>query len=129
MQVLFWHQHEVHRCNRVDVVEGEHFVVFIHLAAGNLAARDFAENAAVTHFRFAFSSIPDTPSRRASSRSTSSALNPLWASNTMQWNHRSATSYTRCALSPSLAASSTSPASSITFFRIASSPLLNSLAT
>src|SRR5512146_228274 len=127
--MLFRDHDEVHRRDRIDVVEGQHLGVLIHFLARYLTARNSAKDAVVAHLRLAFSSMPDTPSRRASSFSTSSALNPFCASNTMQWNHRSATSYTRCALSPSLEASSTSPASSITFFRMASSPLLNSLAT
>lgn len=42
--VLFRHDQKVHRCRRMDVMEGEKFIVFIHLLAGNLACRDLAEN-------------------------------------------------------------------------------------
>src|SRR5574340_641119 len=125
-------QHEMHRRDRVDVVERQQLVVLIHLAAGNLAAHYFAENAvahAQSFFRLSFSAMPDRPSRRASSFSTSSALRPCLDSSTMQWNHRSAVSYTRWVLSPPLLARTTSVASSPIFFRMASSPLLNSLAT
>src|SRR5690348_12980947 len=67
--------------------------------------------------RDAFSARPETPSRRASSRSTSAGPRPCRASSTRQWNHRSATSATRRILSPSIAASSVS---------VASSPILRS---
>src|SRR6185437_10127213 len=67
--------------------------------------------------RDAFSARPETPSRRASSRSTSAGPRPCRASSTRQWNHRSATSATRRILSPSFAASSVS---------VASSPILRS---
>src|SRR5664279_3864394 len=92
-QMQLGNKHEVYRGDRVDVVEGQHVGVFIHFFARNLAAHDLAEDAVIAHFRLAFSSMPDTPSRRANSFSTSSALSPFCASNTSVWNQRSATSY------------------------------------
>lgn len=43
--VLFRHDQKVHRCCRMDIVKGEKFIVFIHLAAGDLTCSDLAENA------------------------------------------------------------------------------------
>src|SRR5690606_1733812 len=74
------HQH-MHRRNRVDVVEGEDMLVLIHLLRRNLATCDAAEDA-VAHApafcaaRDFFSSMPDTPSRRRNSASTSSTDRP-----------------------------------------------------
>src|SRR5690606_31311991 len=86
--------------------------------------------------REANSSRPDSPSRRASSATTSCGFNPKCASATMLWNHRSAISPTRalrCA-SPGVAALvlpaiAASTASSPTFFRMVSVPLWNRRAT
>src|SRR5688572_11748415 len=44
-QVPFRDDHEVHWGLGSDVVEGEHVVVLVHLAAGNLARDDLAEDA------------------------------------------------------------------------------------
>jgi len=44
-QVQLGHDQEVHRGPGVDVVEGVQVVVFIDLAAGNLAGDDFAKQA------------------------------------------------------------------------------------
>ena len=42
--VLFRHDQKVHRGSRIDVVKGKKFIIFIHLAARNLACGDFAED-------------------------------------------------------------------------------------
>src|SRR5260221_5372738 len=130
------HQQDMHRRLRADVVEGDHFVVIVHLLRWNLAADDFAKNAirlifqwAHRFFLAAFSSMPEIPSRRFISASTSSGPRPWRASTIMQWNHRSVVSRTICSLSPLFAASTVSVASSPIFFSIASSPLANRLAT
>src|SRR5688572_28026599 len=113
--------HEVDRRLRADVVEGEHVVVLVHLAAGDLAFDDPAEDAFAhgpsPRCLAAFSSSPVRPSRRASSASTSSTPTPCWASMTRQWNQRSAVSCTTAALSPALAAITVSVASSPIFLR------------
>src|SRR6266581_4670429 len=130
-QMRLWHDQEVHRRLRPDVVEGHHLRVVVDLRRRYLAARDLAKNAiGVGHFfRAAFSSRPETPSRRCISASTSLGPRPWRASRIMQWNHRSAVSRTRCRRSPLFAASTVSVASSPIFFRMASSPPANSFAT
>jgi hypothetical protein len=42
-----WNQHEVHRRHRVNVMEGQDFVVLVHLAAGDFTPDYLAENAVV----------------------------------------------------------------------------------
>src|SRR5712664_1154927 len=130
-QMHFRHDQEVDRRLRPDVVEGHHLRVVVDLLRRYLAARDLAKNAiGVGHFfRAAFSSRPEMPSRRCISASTSPGPRPWRASRIMQWNHRSAVSRTRCRRSPLFAASTVSVASSPIFFRMASSPPANSLAT
>src|SRR5690348_16391069 len=90
--VLLGDDHEVHRGDRMDVVEREEVRVLVDFAARDLAPDDLAEHAArsVRHLRSAltrrlsaraaFSSIPDMPSRRRSSASTSAGRRPNWAS-------------------------------------------------
>ena len=41
----FGHHQEVHRCRRLNIVEGKDFFVFINLLRGNLARDDFAKKA------------------------------------------------------------------------------------
>src|SRR5882672_7297819 len=130
--VRFGHEQDVHRRLRTDVVEGDHLVVFVDFFRRDLAADDFAKNAIRLVHRFflaAFSSMPEIPSRRFISASTSLGPRPWRASTIMQWNHRSVVSRTICSLSPLFAASTVSVASSPIFFSIASSPLANKLAT
>src|SRR4051812_41707755 len=122
---------KVHRRLRADVVEGDDVVVVMDFPGWNLAPDDLAKNAIrVVHFlRAAFSSRPEMPSRRCSSASTSPGPRPWRASTIMLWNHRSATSRTRCRRSPLFAASTVSVASSPIFFSSASSPSESSFAT
>src|ERR1700682_203534 len=133
IHVLLGDDHEVHRRERIDVVEGEHVVVLVHLAAGDLAGHDLAEDAvvhgALPFGREAFSSSPERPSRRSSSASTSPTDTPCHASITRQWNQRSALSWTIEPRSPLLEAITVSTASSATFLRIWSRPLALSEAT
>src|SRR5882762_961665 len=123
--------HEMHRGERMDVMEGENIGVLVDFSAGDLSPDDLAEDAAFRahpYFRStferrlsaraAFSSIPEMPSRRC----TSAGRKPYWASMIRQWNHRSAVSPTMRNRSPSFAAITASVASSPTFFRIASGP-------
>src|SRR5882762_5443371 len=130
-QVLLRHDEEMHRRLRPDVVEGKHVVILVDLLRRDLAARDLAENAVgVVHFFLAaFSSMPEMPSRRRISASTSPGPRPWRASTIMQWNQRSAVSRTRCRRSPLFAASTVSVASSPIFFSSASSPCASSRAT
>src|SRR5574340_2257 len=86
IHMLLGDDHEVHPRDRVDVVKRQHLVIFVHLPAGNFTGHDFAEYA-VAHAsphgseeRDAFSARPETPSRRASSASTSSGWIPCCAS-------------------------------------------------
>src|SRR5256714_762089 len=158
--VLFRHQHEMHRRERSNILEPENLVVLVDLLRRHLAAHNLAEYAVVHYvagsrepseplsrnrrtrktrrgcrslvsrqLRDAFSSRPDTPSRRSSSASTSSGPKPWRSSNTRQWNQRSAISAVKRILSPSLAAITASVASSPIFLIIASSPLAESIAT
>src|ERR1700694_3167088 len=128
IHVLFRDDHEGHRGHGVDVVEGQHVVVLVHLAARDLAADDLAENAvgfahhALPFERDAFSSMPERPSRRSSSASTSASGTPCHDSMTMQWKRRSAVSCTIESRSPLLEAITVSTASSATFLRIWSRP-------
>src|SRR5258706_1469240 len=128
VDVLLRDDHEVLRGERVDVVEGEHVVVLVHLAARDLARDDLAEDAiAFVHPGFpfgreAFSSMPERPSRRSSSASTSATGIPCQDSMTRQWNQRSAVSCTIEPRSPPFEAMTVSTASSATFFNIWSSP-------
>src|SRR6185503_13046650 len=129
--VLLRDDEQVHRCLRADVVEREHIFVLVDPLRRNLAAGDLAEDAAwiAAHFarsfllclRAAFSSMPEIPSRRCNSASTSAGPRPCRARRIMQWNHRSAVSRTSSRRSPDLAARITSVASSPTFLRTASS--------
>src|SRR5712691_202076 len=93
IDVLFGDDHEMHRGKRVDVVEGEDVGVLVDFLAGDLAPHDLAEDASFRiHLYFrsasarrpsaraAFSSIPEMPSRRRSSASTSAGRNPYCAS-------------------------------------------------
>lgn len=43
--VLFRHDQKMHGRSRVDVVKGENFFIFIHLAAGNVACSNLAKQA------------------------------------------------------------------------------------
>src|SRR5258707_7712089 len=131
--VLLGDDYEVHGGRRIDVVEGEHLIVLVDLAARDLASDDLAEDA-VGHcgfpwLRAAFSSRPERPSRRSSSARTSASGTACHASITMQWNHRSAVSWTIEARSPPLEAITVSTASSATFLRMWSSPRAFSAAT
>src|SRR5207237_35053 len=127
--------HEVHRGHGIDVVEGEHVVVLVHLAARDLARNDLAEDAvrvghgAFPFVREAFSSRPERPSRRSSSASTSPNAMPCQESMTMQWKMRSAVSCTIEPRSPLFEAITVSTASSATFLRIWSCPWAWSEAT
>src|SRR6476660_9497719 len=126
IQMLFRDDHEVHGGQGIDVVEREHVVVLVHLAAGDLAGDDLAEDAVGHGFPFgreAFSSMPERPSRRSSSASTSASGTPCQESITRQWNQRSAVSWTTALRSAVLEASTTSTASSATLRRISSCPL------
>src|SRR6185295_14775369 len=126
------HEQDMHRRLRPDVVERDHLVVLVHLLRRDLAADDLAKNAIWIAHRFflaAFSSMPEIPSRRFISASTSPGPRPWRASTIMQWNQRSQVSRTICSLSPLFAASTVSVASSPIFFSIVSSPLANRLAT
>src|SRR5687767_13538283 len=129
--VQFGDHQDVHRGLRPDVRESEHFGILVDLLRRDLAADDLAEDTVwIGHFfRAAFSSMPEMPSRRFISASTSAGPRPWRASTIMQWNQRSVTSRTRCSRSVPFAASTTSVASSPIFFSIASSPFANSLAT
>src|SRR5688572_20520192 len=122
---------EMHRRLRSDVGKSDHLAVLVNFFRRDLAADDFAENATgIGHFFLAaFSSIPEMPSRRCISASTSAGPRPWRASTIMQWNHKSVTSRTRCSRSPPFAARTTSVASSPIFFSMASSPCANSFAT
>src|SRR6266568_4268206 len=93
IDVLLGDDHEMHRGKRVDVVEGEDVGVLVDFLAGDLAPHDLAEDASFRiHLYFrsasvrrpsaraAFSSIPEMPSRRRSSASTSAGRNPYCAS-------------------------------------------------
>ena len=120
---------EMHRRMRMDVVEGEHVVVFVHLLRRESRRARSCRRC----------SRPSDPSNRrcgCSSRrcrkcpraggvptSTSSTVSPNCDSRIMLWNHRSVTSHTRCRRSPSLAAMMVSAASSAIFLQIASVPL------
>src|SRR5258706_6077278 len=88
IDVRFRDDHEVDRGLRIDVVEGEHVVVFVDFLARDLARDDLAENAVfhrASYFgRAAFSSRPERPSRRSSSPSTSCSGTPCQASITRQ---------------------------------------------
>src|SRR5450759_3017251 len=88
-QMKLGDQHEVHRCDRVDVMKGEQLIVFIHLAARNFTVCNFTKQTvahAQSFLRLTFSATPDKPSRLVSSFSTSAALTPCCANSTMQWN-------------------------------------------
>src|SRR5258708_24634086 len=131
--------HEMHRGERMDVVESENIGVLVDFSAGNFSPDDLAEDAVFRvppycrstfgrrlSARAAFSSIAEMPSRRRSSASTWAGRKPYCASMIRQWNHRSAVSPTMRSRSPSFAAITASVASSPTFFRIASGPRANS---
>ena len=47
--VAFRNQHEMHRRDRIDVVEREHVVVLVHLPGRYLAPDDLAKNAVLHH--------------------------------------------------------------------------------
>src|SRR6266853_425183 len=135
IDVFLGDDHEVNRGERMDVMEGENIGVLVHFPAGDFSPDDLAEDAVFRvhpYFRStfarclsaraAFSSMPEMPSRRRSSASTSAGRKPYCASMIRQWNHRSAVSPTMRSRSPSFAAITASVASSPTFFRIASGP-------
>src|SRR5258706_8987413 len=132
IHVLFRDDHEVHGGHGIDVVEGEHVVVLVYLAARDFAFDDLAEDA-IGHGdpfgRDAFSSMPEGPPPRSWSAWTSASGTPCQESITRQWNQRSAVSRTRCSRSPPFEASTTSTASSATLRRISSSPFAYSDAT
>ena len=132
----------MHRRHRADVVE-RRFVVLVDLASRDLATDDLAEDAVVhvpavsaaksgapSARRAAFSAMPDVPSRRASSASTSCGPNPVAGEQHQamepQVGHLGGQMRI---LSPSLAAITVSVASSPIFLRIASLPFANSVAT
>src|SRR5688572_12512544 len=129
--VHFGNDQQVHRRLRPDVMEGDHVDVVVDLLCRDFPAHDLAENTIrLGHFFLAaFSSMPEMPSRRCISASTSAGPRPWRASTIMQWNQRSVTSRTKWSRSPLFAASTVSVASSPIFFSIASSPFENSLAT
>src|SRR2546423_1627314 len=135
IDVLLGDDHEVHRRHRIDVVEGEHLLVLVHLAARDLARDDLAEDAiGFAHgscplSREAFSSRPERPSRRSSSASTSANAMPCHDSITSRWKKRSAVSWTIEPRSSLLDAITVSTASSATFLRIWSWPFACSCAT
>src|SRR6266850_5818790 len=142
IDVFLGDDHEMHGSKRMDVMEGENVGILVDFPAEDFSPDDLAEDAAFRihpYFRSAFvrrlsaraafSSIPEMPSRRRSSASTSAGRRPYWASMIRQWNHRSAVSPTMRSRSPSLAAITASVASSPTFFRIASGPRANSRET
>src|SRR6185503_18445775 len=84
--VRLGHEQEVHRRLRPDVVESHHLVVVVDLLRRDQAARDLAEDAVRIVHRFflaAFSSIPEMPSRRFISASTSEGRKPWRASTIM----------------------------------------------
>src|SRR5271169_776760 len=79
---------DVRRRLRPGVVEGQHVLVLIDILARDLAAEDAGKDVVPVVFhdqisRYAlltpalFSSIPEVPSRRASSANTSSGFNPI----------------------------------------------------
>ena len=81
--VFFRNDQKVNRSLRIDVVEGDHVVVFVDERRGDFTVSDLAEDAA--HFltsyfngskRRRFSSSPLKPSRRSSSASTCSGRRP-----------------------------------------------------
>src|SRR6266853_1680637 len=85
--------HEMHRGERMDVMEGENVGVLVDFPAGDLSPDDLAEDASLRVHRYfrsafarrlsaraAFSSIPEMPSRRRSSASTSAGRKPYCAS-------------------------------------------------
>jgi hypothetical protein len=110
--VLLRDHQQVHRRGRVDVLEREQFVVFVHHASRNLFGDDLAENAVVHVLSSwvmappcaafssmpalilrgapAFSSSPEMPSRAPVLISTCCGVRPNCASSTIEWNHRSA---------------------------------------
>ena len=79
IDVILRDDHEVHGGHGVDVVEGEHVLVLVELAARDLPVHDLAVDAVALHghavsplARAAFSSMPARPSLRPCSSSTSS---------------------------------------------------------
>src|SRR5712671_6809815 len=85
--------HEMHRGERMDVMKGENIGVLVDFSAGDLSPDDLAEDASLRVHRYfrsafarrlsaraAFSSIPEMPSRRRSSASTSAGRKPYCAS-------------------------------------------------
>jgi len=49
--VLLWNNQDVGRCDRLDIVEGDHLVIAIDLASGYLPGEDFAEKTVLGHGR------------------------------------------------------------------------------
>lgn len=95
INVQFGDQQEVHGSDRIDVMKCIGNLIFIHLFAGYFTFDYFTEDTVIhvqSFFLLAFSVMPDTPSRLASSCSTSSIVKPCCASSTMQWNSKSAVS-------------------------------------
>src|SRR5690606_1798577 len=124
---------------RVDVLECVGPLVLVDLGRGYFAAQDLREDIVVVvglrrvdrHYPLleAFSSSPDTPSRRSSSVSTSSSGMSLAESRTMRWKIRSAASPTSSSRSPANAATAASTASSPTLRAITGRPRAWSCAT
>ena len=128
---------KMHRRERIDVVEREHFVVLVHLPRRHLAANDPAEDAACHGIHARQSASPASRAtvraaflvdarrclraaraRRARRAGAGRAARAAPGSETTDRRIRD-----DCSLSPSFAASTVSVASSPIFFRIASSPL------
>src|SRR5258708_14297263 len=93
INVFLRDDHEMHRGERMDVVQDENIGVLVDFSAGDFPPDDLAEDAVFRvhpYFRStfarrlsaraAFSSIPEMPSPRRSSASTSAGRKPYCAS-------------------------------------------------
>src|SRR5439155_4440024 len=93
VNVFLRDDHEMHRGERMDVMEGENLGVLVDFSTGDFSPDDLAEDAVFRvhpYFRStfvrrlsaraAFSSIPEMPSRRRSSASTSAGRKSYCAS-------------------------------------------------
>src|SRR5258708_5585128 len=93
IDLLLGAYHEMHLGQRMDVMEAENFGVLVDFPAGDFSAADLAQDASLRvhpYFRSTFarrlsaraacSSIPEMPSRRRSSASTSAGRKPYCAS-------------------------------------------------
>src|SRR5450830_1117578 len=47
--MLFWHYHKMHWRNRVNIVEGNNVIIFIHLGGRDFTCNDFTKNTVCTH--------------------------------------------------------------------------------